>query len=821
MGLMVQDLRYGIRMLLAKPGFTVVAVLTLALGIGANTAIFSVVYGVILKPLPYQKPEQLVRVYSEFQGIKGMDLRRFWISPPEFLDLQRDSKSWQSLDGWVNGGANLTGSIEPIRVTASFVTGGLLESLGVTPIAGRLLTPDDDKNGAPRVAVISAGLWKRAFGGDSRVVGQDTLLNGNKCTVVGVMPQGFEFPAGEINPPEIWVPIQIDPANPGGRGNHFLYLMGRLKPGVSISQARDETALLVQHYGETAAPRTHALNAERHPVVMYPLKDEVISSVRPALWMLMGAVVFVLLIACVNVANLLLARAEVRQREIAVRMSLGASTGRLARQFVVEGTLLALTGAAAGVALSYGALKLMIATNAGLVPRVREITLNETALLFALGTCLVTGIFFGLAPLAHVITSNLSDPLKASAGRSTASAAAHFFRAVLVAGEIALALVLLVGSGLMIRGFWKLLQVDPGLSSRSVLTMQLALPQTSYSDNQAQTSFWSRLQDRLGSIPGVQSAALVSGLPPIRRINANDTEIEGLPMGPDTPIQNVDYWQAVTPSYFDTMRIRLIEGRLLDQRDGAGAQPVVVINQAMAHHFYGDQSPIGRRVRSGNQDPPWRTIVGVVADVKNAGLDQAAGTELYFPYAQNPPFGFGLPNFYAVVRTSGDPISVNSAAREAVNSLDPALPISNLRTMDEVMALAEARPRFLTMLLGLFSGLAMILAAVGIYGLMAYSVTQRTNEIGVRMALGAPRGKVLGLVLGYGMRLTLIGMVVGLGGAIGLTRLMSSLLFGVTATDVATFLTVPLALGAVALGACLVPARRATRVDPIVALRYE
>jgi putative ABC transport system permease protein len=807
-------------MLLGKPGFTVVAVLTLALGIGANTAIFSVVYGVILKPLPYQKPDQLVRIYSEFQGIKGMDLRRFWVSPPEFLDLQRDSTSWQSLDGWVNGGANLTGSIEPIRVTASFVTGGLLESLGVNPIAGRLLAPNDDKTGAPRVAVISAGLWKRAFGSNPKVIGQDTLLNGNKCTVVGVMPQGFEFPAGEINPPEIWVPLQIDPANPGGRGSHFLYLLGRLKPGVSISQARDETALLIQHYGETAAPKTHALNPDKHPMVMYPLKDEVISSVRPALLMLMGAVVFVLLIACVNVANLLLARAEVRQREIAVRMSLGASTRRLARQFVVEGTLLALAGAAAGVALSYGALKLMVATDAGLVPRIREITLNETALLFALATCLVTGIFFGLAPLAHVVTSNLSDPLKSSAGRSTASAAAHLFRSILVVGEIALALVLLVGSGLMIRGFWKLLQVDAGFSSSNVLTMQLALPQTTYGDPQTLMSFWSRLQDRLSSIPGVQSAALVSGLPPTRRINANDTEIEGLAMGPDSPIQNVDYWLAVSTGYFDTMRIRLIDGRLLDQRDGQGAQPVAVINQAMAHHFYGDQSPIGRRVRAGNQDQ-WRTIVGVVADVKNAGLDQAAGTELYFPYAQNPPGGFGLSTFYPVLRTSGDPMSVNTAVREAINSLDPALPISNVRTMDEVLALAEARPRFLTMLLGLFSALALVLAAVGIYGLMAYSVTQRTNEIGIRMALGAPRSQVLSLVLRHGMMLTSIGVAVGLGGAVLLTRLMSSLLFGVSTTDLSTFTAVPLTLGLVALGACLVPARRATRVDPIIALRYE
>jgi putative ABC transport system permease protein len=808
-------------MLLGKPGFTAVAVLTLALGIGANTAIFSVVYGVILKPLPYQKPEQLVRVYSEFPAFsQGTSLPRFWVSPPEFLDLRRDSQSWQTLDAWANGGANLTGSVEPIRVTASFVTGGMLETLGVMPLAGRLITPDDDKTGAPRVAVISQGLWRRAFGADPKAIGQDTLLNGNKCTIVGVMPQGFEFPVGEINPPEIWVPLQIDPANPGNRGSHFLYLLGRLKPGVDVSQARDEMAQLVQHYGDTAPPKTHSFSPANHTIVMYPLKSEVISSVRPALLMLMGAVIFVLLIACVNVANLLLARAEVRQREIAVRMSLGASTGRLARQFVVEGTLLSLAGALAGIGLSYLALKVMIATNAGLVPRVREITLNETALLFALATCLVTGIFFGLAPLAHVITSNLSDPLKASAGRSTASAAAHVFRSVLVTGEIALALILLVGSGLMIRGFWKLLQVDAGFSSSGVLTMQLALPQAQYQDNQSLINFWARLQDRLAGLPGVQSAALVSGLPPIRRINANDTEIEGLPMGPNAPTQNVDFWQAVSPSYFDTMRIRLIEGRLLDQRDGPSSQQVVVINQAMARHFYGDDSPIGRRVRSGSQDP-WRTIVGVVADAKNAGLDQATGTELYFPSAQNPSFGFGLRNFFAVLRTTGDAMSLNGAARGVIRDLDPALPIASVRTMDEVVALAQARPRFLTMLLGLFSGLAMVLAAVGIYGLMAYSVTQRTNEIGIRMALGAPRGRVLGLVLRHGMRLSLIGIVAGLGGAIGLTRLMSSLLFGVTATDLMTFITVPLALAAVALAACIVPARRATRVDPIVALRYE
>jgi putative ABC transport system permease protein len=457
MGTIWQDLRFGIRMLVLKPGFTAVAVLTLGLGIGANTAIFSVVYGVVVKPLAYQQPDQLARIYSEFPAFPGGGLRRFWISGPEFFDLRRDSQSWQTLDIWFNGGANLTGSVDPIRVNACFVSGSLLQSLGVSPLAGRLITPEDDINGVPQVGIISEGLWKRAFGGNRDLIGSDTLLNGAKCTIVGIMPQSFEFPAGEIDPPEIWVPIQLDPANPGGRGGHNFYLLGRMKPGVTLPQARDEMSQLVQHYGETASPRTHSFSPDRHPIVMYQLKDEVVSSVRPALLMLLGAVFFVLLIACVNVANLLLARAEVRQREIAVRTALGATYGQLARQFITEGIVLALAGAAAGLLLAYGGLRLMIATNAGIVPRVAEVALNAKALLFTLATCLGTGIFFGLAPLAHVATRNLYDPLKDSAGRSTASAAAQMFRRLLVTGEIALAVVLLVGSGLMVRAFWKLL----------------------------------------------------------------------------------------------------------------------------------------------------------------------------------------------------------------------------------------------------------------------------------------------------------------------------------------------------------------------------
>ena len=814
---LLQDVRYGMRLLRKHPGFSVIAVITLALGIGANTAIFSVVYGVILKPLPFKNPEQLVRIYSEFPTFPGGGLRRFWISPPELLDLKRDTHSWQTLDGWVNGGANLTGSIQPIRVTASYVTGTLLDSMGISPMIGRLITPDDDIKGKPQVAVLSYGLWQRAFGADRNVVGQTLLLDGTKCDIIGVMPKGFEFPPGELDAPELWTPLQLDPTNPGNRGSHYLYVLGRLKDGVTLSQGRDELSQLVQHYGETKSPKTHALQPEFHPLIAFPLKDEVITGVRPALLMLAGAVFFVLLIACVNVANLLLARAESRQREIAMRRALGASYGRLARQFVTEGTVLAISGALVGLVVAYGSLRLMIVTNAGLVPRIAEISLNAKALFFALAICLGTGIFFGMAPLVHVAARNLHDPLKSSGGRSTAAAGAKMFRRVLVSGELALALVLLVGSGLMVRGFWKLLQVDPGFSSSGLLTMRLALTESAYPDDKSLISFWSRLRERMAALPGVESAALVSGLPPTRRINANDTEIEGIPKGPDQPIQNVDYWEGVSPEYFQTMKMRLIEGRFFDRTDGENTQPVVVINQAMARHFYGTQSPIGRRVRTDGRGP-YQTIVGVVADVKNAGLDQPAGTELFLPDRQA---GFMLRNFYVVLRSTGDPSSLIHAASDVIHDLDSALPISSVRTMDEVLASAESRPRFLTLLLGLFSLLALVLAGVGIYGLMSYSVTQRTQEIGVRMALGAKSANVLGMVMGSGARLIVIGLGVGLGAAIGLTRLMTSLLFGVSAGDPMTFVTVPIVLAIVALGACYIPARRATRVNPIVALRYE
>ena len=818
---LLQDIRYALRVLLKAPGFTAVAILTLALGIGANTAIFSVVYGVVLKPLPYRQPAQLVRIYSEFPTFPNGGLRRFWISPPEYLELKRDSQSWQTLDAWVDGTAGVAGITEPIRVDASFVSGSLMSTLGVPPILGRIISPTDDLPGATLTAVISEGLWRRAFGADPNIVGKDTMFNGRKRTIIGVMPKGFEFPPGDPNPPEVWAPLQLDPAHPGDAGSHYLYLLGRLKPNIPLPVAKSQMTSLVDHYNRISAANTHHFSEDKHPIVMYALQDEVVRSVRPALLMLLGAVLFVLLIACVNVANLLLARAEVRQREIAVRTALGASSWRLTRQFIAEGTLLSLLGAVGGIVLAYGALRLMVLTNAGMIPRVAEVSLNGQALLFTLAMCFLTGIFFGLAPLAHAGSKSLHNSLKSAAGRTTASISALWFRRVLVAGEIALALVLLVGAGLMIRGFSKLLEVNPGYSPQGLLTMSLDMSQAAYPTPQSQTGFWTRVEGQLSALPGIQGASLVTGLPPARRLNADDTEIEGLPKGPDAPIQNVDYWQAVTPNYFSTMKIPLLAGRYLNDGDGENAPPVVVINEAMARHFYGNQNPIGRRVRGGPPEP-WCTIVGVVGNAKNGGLDQPAGTEMYLPFAQHMATNdFGLTPFYVVLRTSRNPLDLVSEARNAIHGIDASMPVASVRTMDQVIDTAQSQPRFIALLLTLFSALALVLAAVGIYGVMAYAVTQRTNEIGIRMALGAQRRDVMALVLGQGMRLALSGIAVGVLLAFGLTRLMSSLLFGVSPSDPATFVAVVIVLGAAAVAACYIPARRAMRVDPIVALRYE
>jgi predicted permease len=813
------DLRHSIRMLLKNPAFAIAAVVCLMLGIGATTAIFSVVNAVLLRPLPYKQPDKLVRVYTEFPTFPNGGLHRFWTSPPEFIDLRRDLKSWQSLDAWVDAGANIAGRTQPARVNASFVSGGLLDTLGVSPMMGRLIGAADDEPNAPQVADISYGVWKSVFGGDPSIVGRDTQLNGQKCTIIGVMPRGFEFPPGDIPAPEVWSALQIDPAKPGGRGSHYLYLLGRLKPEVTSAQAWTELKSYESAMGEAhKGMREHYFNPKNHTLVSYGLHDEVVSGVRPALIMLLAAVGFVLLIACVNVANLLLARAEARKREIAIRSALGAGIPRLAMQFIREGLLLSSVGALFGLALAYAGLRMIELTNAGSLPRAAEIGIDTRVLLFTIGATLFTGVLFGLAPIVPLAYQNLQDSLKDTIGSTTSTSGAQAFRRVLVAGELAMALVLLIGCGLMVRGFWKLQQVHTGMNTDNVITMNINLPQATYPKNDQSLPFWQRMDDAITHLPGVQSAAIASGLPPLRPPNMNDTKIENFVKVKDGPIENVDYYQIVSKDYFKTMGIRLMDGRLFDERDAKGTPDVVIVNETMARTFWRNESPIGKRIQPG-EGPPWCTIIGVVEDVKNAGLDKPAGTELYLPYDQTQ--AAGLQNAYLVLRGRGDPRSLVSAVRSKLDGVDPTIPLADVKTMDSVMAQAESQPRFLTLLLTLFSGVALIIATVGIYGVISYSVARRSKEFGLRMALGAQPGNVLALVMRQGLVLTAIGVIVGIGAALGLTRLMATLLFGVQPTDPVTFLSVSALLAVVALAASYIPALRATKVDPMKALRYE
>jgi putative ABC transport system permease protein len=821
MGTFRQDVTFAVRMMLKNPGFTAAAVVCLMLGIGATTGIFTVVNAVLLQPLPYSHPEQLVRVYTEFPTFPNGGLHRFWTSGPEFLDLRRDTHSWASLDAWITGGTNLGGKTEPVRVTAAYVSGGLLETLGVAPLNGRLISPADDVPGGTVVADISYGTWRSVFGGDPGIVGRETQLDGRKCTIIGVMPKSFQFPPGEAGAAQVWTALQIDPAKPGGRGSHNYYLLGRLKPGVPAAQAQGELEALVQVSGEHRSANTHGFDPKNHTIVSFPLQAEVVASVRPALLMLLGAVAFVLLIASVNVANLLLARAEARRREIAIRGALGAGVARLARQFATEGILLALCGAILGLALSYGGVRLVRLTNAGGIPRADEIAMDWRVLAFTLGVSLVTGVIFGLAPLAPLLMSGIANVMKETTGSTTASGGAQIFRRALVVGELAMALVLLVGCGLMLRAFWKLQEVHTGLAADNVITMRVSLPGGTYTDNAKITNFWTRLDERITHLPGVRSAALAYGLAPLRAPNMNDTDIEGFVKKEGGPIENVDFYQVVSKDYFQTMGIRLMDGRVFDDRDMEGAPPVVIVNRTMATTFWPNQNPIGRRVRpSGPGNPPWCTLVGIVDDVKNGGLDRPAGTELYLPYRQAGDQGNS--DMYVVMRArTGDPRGLAGAVREQLKELDPSLPLADVRMMDDVLSRAQARPRFLTMLLTLFSGVALAIATVGIYGVVSYSVARRTKEFGLRMVLGAQGGDVLGLVMKQGAGMVVIGLAAGLITALALTRLMASLLFGVAPTDLATFASVTAVLAGVALAACYVPARRATRVDPMQTLRYE
>lgn len=816
------DLRFAVRQLRRSPEFTLAALVCLGLGIGATSAIFSVVNAVVLRPLPYKDSSSLMRLYTEWPTWPGGGMWRFWISPPEFRALGQDNRSFETLDAWQTGGANLSPSgRDPVRVNIAQVSGTLLGSLGVAPLRGRMIETADDREGAPLTVVLAYGLWQGAFGGEESVVGREVSLNGSKATVIGVMPRGFEFPPGESEPAELWAPLQLTSRDMERWANHRLSLIGRLKPGISLAQANQDLDRLEREWGAIEGPKQHRPNPKFHTMICYSMLDETVGSVRQAMLLMLGATILVLLIACSNVANLLLARAQTRQREVAVRQAMGASASGLLRQFFLEGLLLSVGGAILGLGLAYAMLRLILVAGSASIPRAGEVQLDWQVPLVALGCALTTGIVFGLAPLAQTIRTQLFDTLKSSGNRTTATREAHWLRNSLVTSEIALALMLLAASGLLIDTFWRLMRTDPGVRPEGVMSMRVSLPQQTYPQPVNAQRFWSETLQRTAQLPGVTGVALLGGLPPLRPINANDTHIEGLVQKQGGPMHNVDYWNVASPGTFETLGIPLVKGRTIDERDGEGAPPVIVVNEAFEKTFYGGESAIGRRVKPGgspNDNSPWFTIVGVVKDVKNQGLDQKAGTELFFSLAQ----AGALRGATLLVKTAGsDPWSTVAPVRNAIRSIDPALALSQVRPLEEAISRARARPRFLALLLGLFALVALGLAATGIFSVMMYAVAQRTNEFGLRMALGAQSSQVLGLVLRQGMRLVAAGVALGLAGVWILTRSLKGTLSGLGELHWEPLAATVVLLLLVAMMACWTPARRATQVDPSTALRVE
>jgi putative ABC transport system permease protein len=796
------DLRFAARMLWKRPGFTAVAAGALALGIGANTAIFSVVNAVLLRPLPYPEPEQLVQLW---EARPRQNMPRIEVSPNEFLAWAEQGQSFRQLAAADLVNFNLTGRGEPERLPTARVTAGYFPLFGVAPALGRHFLPEEDQPGRNNVVVLSHFLWQTRFGSDPGIVNQTVSLDGVPCTVVGVMPPGFRLPQDA----RLARPIAFGPDDRTRAGNHFLNVYARLKPGVTLRDAEVEMATVAARLEQEFA----ATNAG-HQVALTSLREQLVGDVRPALLVLLGAVGLVLLIACANLANLLLARAEARRKEVAVRAALGASRWRIVRQLLAESVLLAAAGGAAGLLLAVWGVDLLVSLDPAGVRRVGEVQLDAVVLAFTFGLSLVTGLLFGLAPALQASKPDFVETLKEGGRAGVGGRRGGRLRAALVVSEVALTLVLLVGAGLLVKSFARLLDVDPGLDPRGVLTLDVSLPTAKYAEPQRVAAFYQQLLAEVAALPGVEAAGAVSVLPLSGDDNSNFVHIEGR-----APLAQGQALRAgrrnVTPEYFRAFRIPLKSGRLIAPADDAQAMRVAVINEAMAARFFEGEDPVGKRLRTGEGNP-WITVVGVVGDVRHRGLDIETRPEMFFPHAQAPSRQMSL-----AVRTAGDPLALVGAVRERVRAVDDEQPIGNVKTMEAWLAESVASRRFSVLLLGAFALAAAVLAALGIYGVVSYGVARRTHELGLRIALGASRADVLRLVIRQGMRATLVGAGVGLAAALALTRLMAGLLYGVSATDPAVFAAVTLLLTGVALFACYVPARRATKVDPMEALRHE
>ena len=793
-----KDIRYGIRSLLRRPAFTVLAVITLGLGIGVNSAIFSVINAVLLRPLPYQEPARLLTFRSNQ-------------SSPDLADVEAKTKTLSRLGGMVAQPLDYTAGNEPVQFQVGQVSGGFFETLGVQPERGRFITSADDKTGGPYVVVLSHSLWSKQFNGDQQILGKTIPLSGNVYTIIGVMPATFVSPRDNT---EAWTPVHVsNPLAANFRGVHFLRTYGRLAPGVTIEQARAE----MQVIDKNLAAQYPADNKNRSTVLI-PLHERIVGDSRQSLLVLFAAVSLVLLIACANFANLLLARAAEREREFVIRAALGAGRWRLIRQLLTESLLVSLAGGAIAVVLAIWGTSLLVALKPENLPRLEEIGVDARVLGFTFGISLLTGLIFGLLPAWTASRGGVNEALKEGGRSATAGSARQRLRSTFVVAELAVALILLVGAGLLIKTVWKLRSVGPGFNPDHLLTMRVELPEVRYKEVDKQTRFRMQALDSINSLPGAQ-AAMVSELPLSGDSLNHDFLIEGrAPIAPgDEPSLET---RSVIGDYFHTMQVPLLRGRNFGPQDFADKAPLVgIANEAMVRQYFQNEEPLGKRVRWA-RDPEvhWMTIIGVVGDVKHFGLDLPEQPGFYSPYTQADPWKRWMT---LVVRTQSDPAAMAQAVKQQIWKVDSQLPVTRVETMSEVAAESFTARRFNMLLLSIFATLALVLAAVGIYGVMSYAVTQRTQEIGIRMALGARTIDVLKLIIRNGLTLILIGVGIGLVGAVALTRLLTTLLFGVTPTDALTFVAVSAVLILVALLACYLPARRATKVDPLVALRYE
>ncbi len=795
----LRDSRYAVRQLIKAPAFTLVAVATLALGIGATTAIFSVINGVLLQPLPYPHADALVRVH-EIVPNYGL----FAVAPANVFDWRQQNHVFDGLAAYTNTSATLAQEDGPERIQGFQVSWDLFQVLGAVPAMGSTFTPDEDKPGAENVVVISDAMWRNRFGADRGIVGHALNLNGTAVTIVGVMPAGFYFPNRTA---EFWRPLALNPAN-ATRGGHFLAVVARLKPGVTVARADAEMKAVAERL---AREYPDASAGETARVVL--LQEQIVGAIRPALLTLFAAVGFVVLIACANVANLLLVRASVREKEIAIRAALGAGRWRIFAQVLAESLLLAVAGGAVGVGIAYLGLPVMLTLSAGSIPRAADVVIDRHVLLFAAAASIATGLLFGVAPAWQSTRAGIGAVLKES-GRSSTAPGGRWLRQGLLVVEVALSIVLLTGAALLLRSFDRLTSVAPGFNPDHVLAFQLSLPKNPYKDDQTVTTFYDRLLDKLQAQPGVKSAALVQTLP-MRGGYFLSFDVRG--RAPVNPSQGPSAtYRAVSADYFQTLQVPLLKGRAFARADRIGGHQVAVVDQAFVDKFFPGEDPIGQGLHIGNGNKEFFDIVGIVGNIHYAGLDAVPGPTMYVPIVQDT---FGT--LWVVERTEGDPSALASSARQVVRDIDPMLPAYSINALSQIVDDSVAPQRFSMLLLGTFAAIALFLAAVGLYGVVAYSVQQRTREIGLRMAIGAAPRDVLRMVVAGAMKLALVGVVLGLAGAAGLARLAASLLFEVTPADPASYAATSAVLFAVAMIACYVPARRAMRVDPMTALQAE